>query len=88
MAVDEAKQDQRGGKSSKRIWAFRFGNMALVLGGANWILSVAASAFGWSIPTEVSGIIGGTLGLFLAACFGCLGLTIPEWFAPAKPKGE
>jgi hypothetical protein len=75
--------DQRGNKSSKRYWAFAFGWITIIQVVSFVLLIFLSSALGWQevqktlIPLVTYSLA--TTGTLTALC---LGLTLPEWFAP------
>lgn len=84
--VDEGKQDQKGNKSSKRVWAYRFGWMGL---GQLTLLSVVTVVFVFldkDIKPGVAEVMIFSASLSVGSCLIALGLTLPEWFAMREKK--
>ena len=82
--TDEALIDQAGTKSSKRVWAYRFGWATI------WqvvILNAGAVVFTVlqkDMPQIVFEIAKFSISATLIGNLTLMGLTIPEWFAPKK----
>ena len=74
--------DQRGKPSSKRYWAFVFGTIS-----AGLVVLVAAGSvvLTWldrDLGANIEALLKYALGVSVGACVLCLGITVPEWFAP------
>ena len=77
--------DQRGNMSSKRFWAFAFGWTTVVQVLVLLALIFLSVVFQWKeAPQGSLQLIQYTLMTTGGLTALCLGLTLPEWFAP-KP---
>ncbi len=81
--------DQRGKPSSKRYWAFAFGTISVALIALVALGAIVLTWFDRDVGPNLGALLKYAIGVSVGSCVLCLGITVPEWFAPvAPPAGQ
>lgn len=78
--LKSALQDAHGDISSKRVWAFRFGNMTLIQLSVASIVFMVFPILGITVTEILAETFKYGIGATMVGTLVCLGFTIPEWF--------